>query len=68
MPEKHTLEDHKNQIRKQLRKRTPLTLLQIANGINWDVSTHALARPISELVASGEAVRHPGRPATYTKP
>lgn len=61
-----TIEQHKNQIRRQLLKK-PQTLEQIATRITWDVSVKALARPIGELVRSGEAVRHPGRPAKYSK-
>lgn len=48
--------------------RTPQTLQEIALRFSWDTTTHALARPIGELVRSGEAVRHAGRPARYSKP
>lgn len=51
---------------KSLRVREHKTLEQIA--LETGKTRHQLASVASMLVMMGRALRHPGKPATYTKP
>lgn len=61
-----SIEQLEKRIAGVLRKRDRKSLHDLARELG--TSRQALARPVAGMVGSGAAVRHEGRPPTYSRP